>query len=152
MNKTKSEPLVIERTYSAPVEVVWKAITNPDDMKRWYFALVNFKPEVGCEFSFVVAHEGVTYDHRCKVTEVIPLRKIAYTWRYEGQPGDSLVTWELFPEGGGTRLRLTHEGLETFPALPAYARKNFEEGWTDFLGRMLPDFLAGKNPRADEQA
>ena len=147
MSKNKSEPLVIERTYPAPVAQVWHAITDRDAMKRWYFDLPEFKPEVGFQFAFVVEHEGTKYDHRCQVTEVIPQRKLAYTWRYEGHPGDSLVTWELFPEGNGTRLKLTHEGLETFPALPAYARKNFEEGWTDLLGRMLPDFLAGKNPR-----
>ena len=145
MNKQKVEPLVIERLFDAPTAQVWKAISNRDDMKQWYFDLPGFRAEVGCQFSFVVEHEGTTYDHRCTVTEVIPERKLAYTWRYEGHPGDSLVTWELFPEGNRTRLKLTHAGLETFPPLPSYARKNFEEGWTDLIGRMLPEFLAGKN-------
>jgi hypothetical protein len=66
---------------------------------------------------------------------------LAYTWRYKGQEGDSLVTFELFPEGDKTRLKLTHEGLETFPKLPAYARKNFEAGWTKLIGSSLKDFL-----------
>jgi hypothetical protein len=38
-------------------------------------------------------------------------------------------------------LKLTHEGLETFPKLPAYARKNFEAGWTELLGSSLKDFV-----------
>ena len=146
-NTRKPEPLVVERTFNSPVAQVWKAITNRDDMKHWYFDLAEFRAEVGFEFAFVVEHAGTRYDHRCRITEVIPHRKLAHTWRYEGQSGDSLVTWELFPEGKATRVKLTHEGLETFPPLPAYARKNFEEGWTDLLGRMLPDFLAGKDPR-----
>src|SRR5215212_5999322 len=140
-NKT-TEPLIVERTFNAPVAQVWKAITNRDDMKKWYFDLAEFKPEVGFQFRFVVEHEGNSFDHRCEVTEVIPQKKLAHTWRYEGQPGDSLVTWELFPEGEKTRLKLTHTGLETFPALPAYARKNFEAGWTSLVGTELPNFLA----------
>jgi hypothetical protein len=43
----------------------------------------------------------------------------------------------LFPEGDKTRLKLTHEGLETFPKLPAYARTNFEKGWTEIIGSSL---------------
>jgi uncharacterized protein YndB with AHSA1/START domain len=94
-----AEALVVERTLDAPVTRVWKALTDVDQMRQWYFDLKEFRPEVGFEFGFVVEHEGNTYDHRCKVTEVIPQRKIAYTWRYEGHEGNSLVTFELFPEG-----------------------------------------------------
>ncbi len=119
-----TQPLVIERTFDAPVALVWRAITTPEDMSRWYFDLKEFKGERGFEFQFVVEHEGNTYDHRCKVTDVIPQKKIAYTWRYGGHEGDSLVTFELFDEGDKTRLKLTHEGLEAFPKLPAYARNN----------------------------
>ena len=81
------------------------------------------------------------YCHLCKVTEAIPPRKLAYTWRYKGEEGNSVVTFELFPEGDKTRLKLTHEGLETFPKLPAYGRKNFEAGWTELLGSSLRKFL-----------
>jgi len=110
-------------------------------MRQWYFDLKEFKPEVGFEFGFVVEHEGNTYDHRCKVTEAIPERKIAYTWRYKGEQGDSLVTVELFPDGNKTRLKLTHTGIETFPKTPAYARKNFEAGWTTIIGTELKQFV-----------
>jgi uncharacterized protein YndB with AHSA1/START domain len=136
-----TEPLVIERTFAAPAALVWKAITNVEDMSRWYFEVKKFKPEVGCEFSFVVEHEGNVHDHRCKITEVIPQRKIAYTWRYHGHEGNSLVTFELFAEGDRTKLKLTHEGLETFPKLPSFARKNFMEGWTQLIGTSLKDFV-----------
>jgi uncharacterized protein YndB with AHSA1/START domain len=74
---------------------------------------------------------------------VIPQKKIAYTWRYKGQPGDSLVTFELFPEGDKTRLQLTHTGIETFPKTPAYERKNFEAGWTAIIGSDLKQFVEG---------
>ena len=136
-----TEPLFIERIFNAPVANVWKALVNVEEMRRWYFDLKGFRPEAGFEFRFVVEHEGHTYDHRCKVTEVIPQKKIAYAWRYHGHEGDSLVTFELFAEGNKTKLKLTHEGLETFPKTPAFARKNFMQGWTQLVGTSLKDFV-----------
>ena len=137
--KTKSDvtgTVIVERSFNAPVARVWPALTDADEMRQWYFDLKEFKPEVGFEFEFVVEHEGNTYHHLCKVTEVIPQQKIAYTWRYKGEPGDSLVTFELLPDGDKTKLRLTHEGLETFPKTPAYARKNFEAGWKGIASEL----------------
>jgi uncharacterized protein YndB with AHSA1/START domain len=136
-----SEPLIVERTFDAPVETVWKALTEVEQMRRWYFDLKEFKPEAGFEFAFVVEHEGYVYDHRCTVTEVIPQRKISYTWRYHGHTGDSLVTFELFPDGGRTKLKLTHVGLESFPKTPPFARQNFERGWTFLAGDSLKEFV-----------
>ena len=138
------EPIVMERTLDAPVGRVWTALTDVNEMRQWYFDLKEFKLEIGFEFEFVVEHEGNNYHHLCKVTEVIPQKKIAYTWRYKGEPGDSLVTFEIFPEGDKTRLRLTHSGIETFPKTPAYARKNFEAGWTQIIGSELKQFVERK--------
>jgi uncharacterized protein YndB with AHSA1/START domain len=137
----KTKPLVVERTFAAPVEKVWKAITDADAMRRWYFDPENFQPRAGCEFRMVVEHQGNIYDHRCRVTEVVPQKKIAYTWRHHGHEGDSLVTMELFREGRKTRLKLTHAGLETFPKTPMFARKNFRQGWNMLIGDSLPDFV-----------
>lgn len=136
-----AESVIVERTLDAPVARVWQALTDVDQMREWYFDLKEFKPQVGFEFEFVVEHEGTTYHHLCRVTEVMPQKKIAYTWRYKGEPGDSLVTIELFNEGDNTRLKLTHTGIETFPKTPAYARKNFEQGWTQIIGTELKEFV-----------
>ena len=136
-----AEAVVVERTLNVPVEQVWKALTDVDQMREWYFDLKEFRPEVGFEFGFVVEHEGNTYDHRCKVTEVIPQKKIAYTWRYEGHEGNSVVTIELASDADKTRLKLTHTGLDTFPRTKAFARENFEEGWTQSIGSELKEFV-----------
>jgi uncharacterized protein YndB with AHSA1/START domain len=143
MTKTTdlAEPIVVERTLDAPVGRVWTALTDVNEMRKWYFDLKEFKPQVGFEFEFVVEHEGNSYHHLCRVTDVIPEKKIAYTWRYKGEPGDSLVTFELSPEGDMTRLKLTHTGIETFSRTPAYARKNFETGWTAIVGTELRQFV-----------
>lgn len=53
-----------------------------------------------------------------------------------------IVIFELFPEGQSTRLKLTHEGLETFPAdLPDFSRESFAEGWTFIIGTALKEFV-----------
>src|SRR6266850_7853143 len=137
-----AEAVVIERTFAAPVARVWKALTDVGEMKQWYFDLKEFKPEVGFEFEFIVEHEGMKYHHLCKITEVILQKKLAYTWRYKGHEGDSLVTFELVADGGDkTRLILTHEGLETFPKTPSFARKSFMEGWIQIIGSSLKEFV-----------
>jgi len=136
-----TDAVVVERTLNAPVAKVWKALTDVDQMRQWYFDLKEFRPEAGFEFEFVVEHEGNRYHHLCKITEVVAQKKIAYTWRYKGEPGDSLVTFELFPEDGKTRLKVTHTGIETFPKTPAYARKKFEAGWTAIIGAELKKFV-----------
>ena len=40
-----AQAVVIERTYNAPVEKVWKALTDVDQMRQWYFDLKEFKLE-----------------------------------------------------------------------------------------------------------
>ena len=143
-----AEAVVVERTFDAPIERVWKALTDVEQMRHWYFDLKEFKAEPGFEFEFVVEHEGNKYHHLCKVTETVPQKKIAYTWRYKDVPGNSLVTFELLPEGNKTRLKLTHTGIETFPKTPAYARKNFEAGWSAIVSSELKQFLEGPKAKS----
>lgn len=141
-----NEPFIIERTFDAPIATVWKAITDKDTMKLWYFDLPAFRPEVGCEFTFSGGKpDGTVYVHLCQVKEVIAGRKISYSWGYQGVEGDSLVTFELFAEGDKTKLKLTHAGLETFPASnPHLAAQNFARGWTEIITVFLENFLSPK--------
>jgi uncharacterized protein YndB with AHSA1/START domain len=137
----KDEPLVVERTFEAPVALVWKALTDTNDIKHWSFDIREFEPRVGFEFQFHAGDKKTTYLHRCKVVEAVPNKRLAYTWRYEGYTGDSLVTFELSAEGKKTKLRLTHEGLENFPKLPAFAKANFSAGWTELVGSSLKNLV-----------
>ena len=141
-----NKAFVIEGTYPVPVDRVWNAITHPDEMKLWYFDLPDFKPEVDVEFQFMGGpSEDRQYKHLCKITEVTAGRKLAHTWRYEGYPGDTLVTFHLFDEGAQTRLKLTHEGLDSFPSdNPDFAKENFAEGWTMIIGTSLKEYLEKK--------
>ena len=138
------EPILVEATYNAPADVVWKAITDRDQMQEWYFDMPAFEPKVGFEFTFKGENEGRVYFHLCKIMEVIPGKKLKHTWTYKDYEGVSYVTFELFPEGNQTRIRLTHEGIETFPDLPDFKRENFQEGWSMIIGQMLKDYVEKK--------
>ena len=139
----EKEPFVIERIFDAPAAKVWKAITNNDDMRQWYFNLAEFKPEVGFRFSFTgQGNDGVKYVHLCEIMEVVAEKKLAYSWRYENYEGNSLVTFELFVEGNKTRLKLTHAGIETFAANGKdFQKESFAQGWNFIIGKSLQDYL-----------
>ncbi len=133
--------VTLSRVFDAPVERVWHALTDPTALRDWLFPVSGFQPEVGYEFEFTVEHEGFTFVHKCRVTEAVPQQRLAYTWRYEGYEGDSLVSLVLSAEGQQTKVTLTHTGLDTFPKLPQFARTNFERGWTALIGTCLKEFV-----------
>ena len=136
------QPIIIEQIYNAPVDKVWKAITDKHQMKEWYFSLDEFRPEPGFAFQFYgEGRKGEKYLHHCKITEVIPQQKLQYSWRYEGYEGYSVVTFELLDQTETTKLRLTHEGVESFPSSPDFAKESFIEGWTYITGTSLKNFL-----------
>ncbi len=137
-----NKPVVVETIYKASKEKVWNAITDKNEMKKWYFDIADFKPEVGFEFQFIGGTPEKSYLHLCKITEAVKESKLSYSWRYDGYEGKSFVTFELTAEGDNTKLKLTHKDLETFPAdNPDFAKKNFEEGWNYILGTALKEFL-----------
>lgn len=138
-----NHPLVIERLFDAPVSKVWDALTLNEQMKKWYFQIQEFKPEVGFEFRFLgKTEEGTEYLHLCKITEVLPLKKLVYSWRYDGFQGISYVSFELFEEEKKTRLRLTHSGIESFASGGRdFSKENFTGGWAYILDKSLKDYL-----------
>ncbi|MNY78216.1 hypothetical protein D3C86_2183760 [compost metagenome] len=54
-----------------------------------------------------------------------------------------MVKFELFETGTGTRVKLTHSGLDTFPAKddPNFAKESFAAGWTEIIGKNLKNFI-----------
>ena len=135
--------IYIEKFLDAEIGRVWRAITDKDQMKAWYFDLSDFKPEVGFTFEFLgKTDEGVAYNHICKITEVEMERKLTYSWQYEGFEGLSYVTFLLSEVDERTRLQFSHQGLSSFPASnPDFAVHNFQGGWHYFIDQALPQFL-----------
>ena len=140
-----SNLVIIEQSFDAPSDKVWKALTDNSQMKEWYFDIDSFRPEVGFKFHFTAGDDKKKYLHLCEITEVIPGKKISYTWRYDDFEGNSLLSFELFDEGNHTRLKLTHSGLETFPNLPDFSPESFRKGWDYIIGTALKEFLEKKD-------
>lgn len=142
----ENQTIINEQTYLVSPGIIWKAITSKEEMKIWYFDLQDLKAEVAFEFQFMGGPtEDRQYLHRCIITEVIPLKKLSYSWLYDGYVGNTTLTFELFAEGEHTRLKLIHEGLETLPASnPDLARENFVIGWNWIIGTSLKEFLEKK--------
>ncbi|WP_316829209.1 SRPBCC domain-containing protein [Pedobacter aquatilis] len=139
----KNDPLIVERVYDVPAEKIWKALTDNNEIKKWYFQLKDFKPKTGFKFDFLGGpEEGPQFLHLCEITQIIDGKKLAYTWRYDGYPGNSEVSWELFEKADKTRVVITHTGLESLAENGKdFTKESFKGGWTYFLNDALKNYL-----------
>jgi len=139
---------VIERviTIDASPETVFRLLTDPVQYVRWKGRLAELEPRPGGKFR--VEFGGGKDIAAGKYVEVVPSRRVVFTWGWEGSemvpPGSSTVEIELQPLGSGTRLRLVHRGL------PQAAIASHTEGWDYFLPR-LTDVAEGRPPREAPQ-
>lgn len=138
----ENEPIIVERTFDNAIIKVWDALVHNDQLQKWYFQLADFIPQAGFKFQFTAGKDDQQYLHLCEITEVIAYRKIVYTWKYDGYPGSSLVSFELAEEGEKTKVKLTHQGTETMEANGAdFSRESFTAGWTYIIGTNLRNYL-----------
>ena len=137
-------PVIVEEIFKASAEKIWNALTDKNEMKKWYFDLEEFKPKVGFEFRFLGGPEdGIQYLHICEITDVEPQKLLAYNWHYKGYPGLTNVRFEIEEISSlETKLKLSHSGLESFPANnPDFAKVNFEAGWNAIIHTSLKNYL-----------
>ena len=138
-----TNPIIAEQSFNIPIEKVWNAITEVEQMRQWYFDNIpDFRPEVGFETRFNVQSNGMDFMHLWKITEVIPQKKIAYSWNYEDYDGDAWVEFELSEKLNGTELTLSCFGIESFSNdIPDFTRESCQAGWDYFIKDSLPKFL-----------
>ena len=141
--KGRNQAIVVEQVFDAPVNEVWAAITELEQMKQWFFSdIPAFEPETGFQTEFLVRANERSFTHVWKISEVITGRKIIYEWSYREYEGEGQVTFELFDKKGQTLLVLTNEGLDSFPdTVPEFSRESCEGGWNYFIKESLKDFL-----------
>lgn len=141
----------LERMLDAPVETVWRYLTEAELRSRWFMGGTDATS--GGEFDLVVDHDRLSDDEAPypesyaafkgtvwseKVVRFDPPRLLATTFQ-GGKNGE--VTYELFPEDGKTRLVLTHRGI-TSPS----GFQDFGGGWCSHLA-VLEEKLAGRSVR-----
>jgi len=139
--------------FSHQPEMVWKYLTNSDLMALWLMKN-NFQPIVGADFQFTTGpiaalnFDGIFY---CKVLEIIPHKKLSYSWA--SGPGDgqitlySVVVWSLEPTATGTQVSLEHSGFEKEENLDFYNGLN--HGWVEKLDKIANLLNTAKNDTAN---
>jgi uncharacterized protein YndB with AHSA1/START domain len=134
--------ITIEEKYDVNAEVIWNALTNLEQIKKWHFDFKNYNLEVGNIFTFYEPN-GNKFLHECEILEIIPNKVFKHSWSYpQLSKGNSIVTWTIIEQENGTRLILTHEHLNSFEdGGKDFAVENFQAGWTEILGKSLKEFV-----------
>ena len=141
-----NDKIVVEQSFHVSVSQLWKAISELEQMKHWFFENIkSFKAEVGFETQFNVKSGERDFMHLWKITEVIPLEKIVYSWKYEGYEGESFVRFETFITEGGSSLRVSHVVTNSFPqSIPEFTQESCQGGWEYFINNRLKNFMDDK--------
>ena len=129
---------------AASAETVWELLSDPAKATRWMGIEAWFEPRPDGLYRVAVTH-GQTA--RGTFVEIDPPHRLVFTWGWEEDgasvaPGSSTVEIDLVPEDGGTRVVLTHSGLD---------RKSGERhavGWEHYLARLAVTG-AGGDPGPD---
>lgn len=133
---------MVRRIKTSPAKV-YAALTDPKLMLRWWGAdagpTLRAEADVrpGGRFSVVFRLlDGNEYNPTGVYKEVVPEKKLVFTWEWHGMPErESLVTFLLKPLAEVTELTLIHEQLPDVGA-----RKSHEQGWDGWFGK-LQNFL-----------
>ncbi len=138
-------PIKLEKAYPHPIERVWRAISDKDELRNWYFDFSEqFNLNTGHVFEWSAGPpDGKKWLHRGKITEILPGTKLAYTWEYPGYAGKAEAIWELVKVNESlTKLIFTFKILVPFDrGEPALSRKNFVEGWEYIVMTGLEQYL-----------
>jgi len=109
----KQETLTQDVIYPHPVQRVWTALTASSSLSQWLLPN-DFVPRVGHRFTFTgEATQGWSGIVACEVVEVVPYKRLAYTWRAHPYTPSMLITFSLERVAGGTHLRLEQTAHRT---------------------------------------
>ena len=134
------EQILITRKFDAPRELVYKAYTTPDLVRRWWHAkrgemtVCEIDLRVGGEWRYVmVAHGDMEVAFHGEYREIVPNERLVSTEVFEGFPdAESLNTLTLTETEGRTRLEILvqHENKEH---RDAHINSGMEDGLQDAL-------------------
>lgn len=146
----KEEPVQdrIEReiVIEAPPEVVWRVVTQPAYIERWFSDSAEFDLSPGAQGLLTWGDKATKSPTTVRLTieSVDELRYFAFRWDYleneqAGEGNSLLVEFSLSAEGPNTRLRLVESGFTALTRPDADKESYFADhtqGWTVHLGRL----------------
>jgi uncharacterized protein YndB with AHSA1/START domain len=129
----------ITRELAASPDRVWTAFTDPDALAQWFWpaashTTASLDPRKGGRYRIEASNRNMAVSGEYR--EVSPPHKLVFTWQWDGEDDQSLVTIEISPHESGTQLAIRHELLAS-----ETDRNDHERGWHDCLDR-LPGWLA----------
>lgn len=135
--------LTITREFNAPRDLVWKAITDPDLVPRWWgregspVVVEKMDVRVGGAWRFLDhAPDGTAVGFRGVYREITPPQRIVQTFEYEGFPGHiSVETMTLEDLGGRTRMTV-HSVFDSVEDRDGMVQSGMEEGATETYNRL----------------
>ena len=135
--------LEVRRTVAAPAERVFQAWTRPEEVKKWAapgamtVPVAEIDLRVGGRFRIEMQRPtGERHVALGEYREVVPPRRLVYTWGWEDSSvTDSLVTVEFTERGKSTEVLLRHERLPD-----ADSRARHAEGWNGCLDKFVELF------------
>jgi uncharacterized protein YndB with AHSA1/START domain len=117
----------------APAAKVWEHITDSKKIAGW-FHTNNFEARVGAVFTIEChSEDGKVFG---VVKEIVPQKKLVYTFQSKVTKVETLVTITLASEGKSTRLTLIHSGWDALPPDQQNISDEFESGWGGFLKNL----------------
>lgn len=124
----QSLDIVYNAFIKAPPARVFRALTDPKDLVRWFVSKAEIDLRKGGNFTFVM--DGTTEEH--KILKVVKNKLISYTWPTSHGPTargvGSVVTFSLRPKSGGTVVTLRHQGFKRGRMYTSYSA-----GWIVFM-------------------
>ena len=115
----------------APRERVWRLLTDPQALPRWWPDAAQLEPRVGGSVVLTFGPGHVSGE----VTQWDPPRALGFTWEQSNMPGVRLhVAFTVDDLGDGrSRVHVVHSGFEE---APAEVREAVVGGWAHFLPRL----------------
>ena len=126
---------------------VFDVITSPEHLKEWWPDEAVIEPTPGARGELVFGDRASADAQIPQVTVVdaVPPRLFSFRWTHaegeEARDGNSLlVTFELTPDGAGTRLHMTETGFREMGWEVATLEEQYRDhadGWDYFLPRLV---------------